>query len=78
MSELSSFLLEAGKARWQRICRPLKTPWIVPAWCSAPLSLYLRISGEILWKPGISGRVCAVVVDEAHCVSKWYVRSCTG
>ena len=33
---------------------------------------------DTLEKPGISGRVCAVVVDEAHCVSKWYVRSCTG
>lgn len=28
---------------------------------------------DALEKPGLSDRVCAVVVDEAHCVSKWYV-----
>ncbi len=27
---------------------------------------------DILEKPGLSERVCAVIVDEAHCVSKWY------
>ena len=26
-----------------------------------------------LEKPNISDRVCAVAVDEAHCISKWYV-----
>ena len=28
---------------------------------------------DVLEKPSLSERVCAVVVDEAHCVSKWYV-----
>ena len=28
---------------------------------------------DALEKPGFSERVCAVAVDEAHCVSKWYV-----
>ena len=30
---------------------------------------------EALKKPKLSGRVVAVVIDEAHCVSKWYVNS---
>ena len=28
---------------------------------------------DALEKPGIADRTCAVVVDEAHCISKWYV-----
>ena len=28
---------------------------------------------DALEKPGFPERVCAVAVDEAHCVSKWYV-----
>ena len=29
---------------------------------------------EALEKPELSGRVVAVIIDEAHCVSKWYVK----
>ena len=32
---------------------------------------------EILSKPVISDRIVAVIIDEAHCVSRWYVL-CTG
>ena len=28
---------------------------------------------DLLVKQSVSSRVCAVVVDEAHCISKWYV-----
>ena len=28
---------------------------------------------DALEKPAVAERVCAVVVNEAHCVSKWYV-----
>lgn len=31
---------------------------------------------DILEKPGFSERVQAIAVDEAHCVSKWYVVPC--
>ena len=30
---------------------------------------------EALEKPELSDRVVAVAIDEAHCVSKWYVKS---
>ena len=30
---------------------------------------------ESLEKPELSDRVVAVAIDEAHCVSKWYVKS---
>ena len=39
--------------------------------CS-PEALLLDKWRDALEKPGVSERVCAVVVDEAHCVSKWY------
>ena len=40
--------------------------------CS-PEALTLDRWRDVLEKQSVSERVCAVVVDEAHCVSKWYV-----
>ena len=40
------------------------------AFCS-PEALVQDKWRDILEKPGLADRVCAVVVDEAHCVSKW-------
>ncbi len=38
---------------------------------SSPEALSHTKWREVLEKPPVSSRVCAVVIDEAHCVSKW-------
>lgn len=38
---------------------------------SSPESLLQRKWREVLENPLVSSRVCALVIDEAHCVSKW-------
>jgi ATP-dependent DNA helicase RecQ len=40
----------------------------------APEAIVLGKWREALEKPELSGRVVAVIIDEAHCVSKWYVK----
>ena len=46
----------------------LKTASLI--FCS-PEALVQTKWRETMEKPGVSDRVCAIVVDEAHCISKW-------
>ena len=38
---------------------------------SSPEALIHSKWREVLENPLVSNRVCAIVIDEAHCVSKW-------
>ena len=40
---------------------------------SSPEALAYTKWRQVLEHPSVSSRVCAIVIDEAHCVSKWYV-----